>query len=61
MDLKLTVIPGEAVLVAILEYAKVARETMSQPNRDKWDAHFVAVAEDWRAFWKKMVDGVETK
>ena len=61
MDLKLTVFPGEAALVAFLEYAKVARATMSKENIDRWDAHFIGVAEDWRAFWKKAVDGGETK
>ena len=48
-------IPGESVIVAILEYAKVARETMSQVNRDRWDALGVGMAEDWRDFWKQLV------
>jgi hypothetical protein len=46
--------PGEAVAVAILEYAKSCRETMSQENRDRWDAVGVGIAEDWRAFWKGL-------
>ena len=30
-------LPFESVIVAILNYATTNRETMTQPNRDRWD------------------------
>ena len=45
--------PGEAMIVAIFNYATKVRETMSQENRDRYDAINVAVLEDWRKIWKK--------
>lgn len=47
-------IPGEQIVVAVLNYAATNRATMSQENRDKWDALGIAVFEEWRAFWKKI-------
>lgn len=48
------VLPGEALLVAIFQYAKEVRQTMSQENRDRFDAVNVQVLEDWRKIWVKM-------
>ena len=49
--------PGEQVVVAILRYAEVARQTMSQENRDGWDALNLKVSRDayavWRDIWVK--------
>jgi hypothetical protein len=36
-DVRLTVIPGEAALVAVLEYCTKVRETMSEENRKRAD------------------------
>lgn len=56
MDLKITntAIPGEALIIAIFEYAKVCRETMSEENRNRWDALNASIAEDWRGFFKGL-------
>ena len=43
---------GEAVIVAILEYATACRETMSQANRDRLDAANIQAIEDWQSFWR---------
>ena len=47
-------IPGEALVVAILDYAGKQRETMSQENRDKWDALGLQIIEEWRALWRSI-------
>jgi hypothetical protein len=44
--------PGESLAVAILEYAKTCRETMSQENRDKLDGLMVRSMERWADFWE---------
>jgi hypothetical protein len=36
-EVRVTVLPGESLAVAFLEYCTKVRETMSQPNRDKAD------------------------
>ena len=51
MDLKITALPGEALVVAILNAVTVNRETMSQENRDKFDALFLASMERGDKFW----------
>lgn len=47
-------LPGELLLVAIFEYAKEVRSTMSQENRDRFDSINAAVLEDWRRIWQRM-------
>lgn len=47
--------PGEGIAVAILNYASVCRETMSQENRDKLDALNIRAIEDWQNFWRAAV------
>lgn len=54
MDLKITALPGEALLVAIFEFASKSRETMSQANRDRYDAVQITMLEDWVKFWKSI-------
>jgi hypothetical protein len=46
--------PGEAVIVAILNYATVCRETMSAANRDRLDTANIQAIEDWQAFWRGL-------
>jgi len=50
-DLKIAAtFPGELLAVAILEYARACRETMSQENRDKLDALNIRAMEAWMKF-----------
>ena len=52
-DVKLSAtFPGELLAVAILEYARACRETMSQENRDKLDALNIRAVESWMKFWE---------
>jgi hypothetical protein len=44
-------LPGEAVIVALLNYYTTVRETMSQENRDEWDKRILKIYDDWRQFW----------
>lgn len=50
-------LPGEGIAIAITNTVATYRETMSQENRDKWDALQIRMAEDiyggWRNLWKK--------
>ena len=51
-DIKLGLtIPGEALAVAIIEAVTENRRTMSQENRDKFDAMFIKSIEDGNKFW----------
>ena len=50
----MTTFPGEAIIVAILEYATKCRETMSAENRDKLDALNILAIEKWQAFWEGL-------
>ena len=52
MNLNLTALPGEALLVAIFEFAKTSRETMSQENIDRLDSANISLLEDWIKFWR---------
>jgi len=54
MDLKLTAMPGEALVTAIFQFATASRETMSQSNRDRLDAIQISMLEDWVKFWKRL-------
>jgi len=54
-DLKIGIsFPGESIVVAILNYATVCRETMSQANRDRLDAVNIQAIEDWQGFWRGL-------
>ena len=44
-------LPGEALLVSILDYAAKCRETMSQENRDAYDRINIAMLKGWHNFW----------
>lgn len=44
-------LPGEALLVAILNYAAKYRETMSQVNRDNFDKLQISQLQGWHNFW----------
>jgi len=46
--------PGEAIIVAILEYATKCRETMSQENRDRLDGLNIKAIEKWQGFWEGL-------
>jgi len=47
-------LPGEAIVVAILQFALKHRETMSQDNRDKWDALQIRMLTRWADFWDRL-------
>ncbi len=47
-------LPGEAVAVALFGYLRACRETMSQQNRDAWDALSIEAYRDWTAMWKGL-------
>ncbi len=54
IDIKLNVsgnLPGEQLLVGLLEYAMVVRETMSQEHRDALDQFVVDAIRRWNQFW----------
>ena len=54
-DLKVGItFPGETLAVAILEYARVCRETMSETNRNNLDALAIKGIEDWQNFWRGL-------
>ncbi len=44
-------LPGEGLVTAVLEYITVSRETMSQDNRDKWDAIGYMLFKGWHNWW----------
>lgn len=44
-------LPGEDLLVSILTFVTKNRETMSQENRDKYDAIQVAMLKGWHNWW----------
>jgi len=44
-------LPGEALVVAMLNYATTARETMSQANRDNWDNIGYIMLKNWHNYW----------
>lgn len=46
--------PGELLAVAILEYARACRETMSQENRDRLDAVNIRAIERWANIWEGL-------
>jgi hypothetical protein len=57
LDIKLNVsgnIPGEQLVVAIFNYAAVARQTMSQENRDAYDKQMLEAWRRWNDFWIKI-------
>ncbi len=57
IDIKLNVsgnIPGEQLIIAILNYAAVARQTMSQENRDAYDKNMLDMWRRWNNFWIKV-------
>jgi len=47
-------LPGEAILVAFLEYLTRYRETMSQENRDAWDKRLLQMHDEFRDFWVRI-------
>ncbi len=49
-----SVVPGEALLVAIFNYATAVRETMTPENRARFDNINLTMIEDWTKFWKKL-------
>lgn len=54
IDIKLNVsgkLPGEELLVAIFNFISKNRETMSQENRDRWDALQYSQAKAWNNVW----------
>jgi hypothetical protein len=57
-ELKLSAqLPGEGIAIAIVNALVVARQTMSDPNKDKWDSLQIRIAEDtytvWRNLWER--------
>lgn len=56
-ELKITAagtLPGEQALVALFQYLGMARETMSQANRDAWDTRGLEAYDRWIDFWKTV-------
>lgn len=54
-DIKLSAtFPGELLAVAIIEYARSCRDTMSQENRDRLDAVNIRAIERWANFWEEL-------
>ena len=47
-------LPGETVVAAALNFAAVNRSTMSQANRDAWDALGLRIATDAYSVWRKL-------
>lgn len=47
-------LPGEALVVAIIEAVTENRRTMSQANRDRFDAMVIKSMEDGSAFWSSI-------
>lgn len=43
--------PGEALLTKLFDVNSKYRETMSQENRDKFDAVLIAMLRGWHNFW----------
>lgn len=57
-DLKISgQLPGEGAVIAITNAIQAGRATMSQENRDRWDALQIKIAEDtyrlWRSIWER--------
>lgn len=57
-DLKISgQLPGEGAVVAITNAIASGRASMSQENRDRWDALQIKIAEDtyrlWRSIWER--------
>jgi hypothetical protein len=52
-EVRVTVLPGESLAVAFLEYCTKVRETMSQPNRDKADEVGLRFVELLTRIWSK--------
>jgi hypothetical protein len=53
-EIKLAVsgnLPGEQLVASVFSYAQTVRSTMSQENRDAWDARLLQIYDDWRGFW----------
>jgi len=53
-EIKLTAsgqLPGEALIVALLNHAATTRQTMSQENRDRWDHLQYVMLKGWHNFW----------
>jgi len=56
-DLKLDIggtLPGEQLLVKLLEAYESSRANMSQENRDGWDKLILAQAKGWHNWWIGM-------
>jgi len=48
--------PGENAIAAGLQYAAVARATMSQENRDRQDALALRIQEDTYYAWRRLME-----
>ncbi len=54
IDIKLALagsIPGEQIVVALLNYATAYRQTMSQEHRDAFDQLLLDAIRRWNQFW----------
>ena len=47
-------LPGEEIVVEIIRFMATERATMSQENRDKWDALNYAMLKGWHNWWISM-------
>lgn len=54
-------LPGEALVVALVNAAAKGRDNMSQENRDKWDAAAYQAYRDWNNFWVEVLHWPGTK
>lgn len=56
-DIKLNIsgsLPGEAIVVAIFNYAMKVRETQTPEVRAAWDKRLLELYDRWDAFWKNL-------